>query len=305
MNKVHEFAFCPECGHKLDGTETKCPKCNFVFVQEPPVEKQPEASVHNENNVPPPPPVENKEEKKETVPPPIPEDKKEETAPPPINEEKKEDVPPPPPTEKKEEPKVEEAKKEEVKKEEPKQSPPQSAAPPQTPPPAAKPPQSASAPVPPKKKSGAGKWILIILLIIVVLVAAFAGLIKFGVIPTKTVRFIPNEVMQYLEPTTNNAVAETKAEKQYFVCYTMAYVKKEKLAVISNVISADADATDLGVQNKFKEMLGVRFPKDFYKFSTVICKKFSNMDKAIDERERVKKDYQKDNCKIELLEVVY
>jgi hypothetical protein len=290
MNKVHEFAFCPECGHKLDGTETKCPKCNFVFVQELPVEKQSEASVHNENNVPPPPPVENKEE----TAPPITEDKKEAAAP-----------PPPPPPEKKEEPKVEEAKKEEVKKEEPKQNPPQSAAPPQTPPPAAKPPQSASAPVPPKKKSGAGKWILIILLIIVVLVAAFAGLVKFGVIPTKTVSFIPNTVMQYLEPSSNTSVAEPKAEKQYFVCYTMAYVKKEKLAVISNVISADADATDLGVQNKFKEMLGVRFPKDFYKFSTVICKKFSNMDKAIDERERVKKDYQKDNCKIELLEVVY
>jgi len=278
MNKVHEFAFCPECGHKLDGTETKCPKCNFVFVQEPPVEKQPEASVHNENTVPPPPPM---------------------------AENKKEDVPPPPPAEKKEEPKVEETKKEEVKKEEPKQSHSQSAVPPQTAPPAAKPPQSASAPVPHKKKSGAGKWILIIIGILVFLIAAFAGLVKFGVIPTKTVSFIPNEVMQYLEPTTNNTVAETKAEKQYFVCYSMAYVKKEKIAVISSVITTDTDAPKLGVQNKFKEMLRLRFPKDFYKFSTVICKKFSNMDKAIDERERVKKDYQKDNCKIELLEVVY
>ncbi len=293
MNKVHEFAFCPECGHKLDGTETKCPKCNFVFVQEPPVEKQPEASVHNENTVPPPPPIENKEEKQETAPPSIP-------------EEKKENVPPPPPTEKKEEPKVEEAKiEEEPKKEEPKQSPSQSAPPPQAPPPAAKAPQAASAPIPPKKKSGAGKWILIIIGIIIFLIAAFAGLVKFGVIPTKTVSFIPNEVMQYLEPTTNTAVAETKAEKQYFVCYSMAYVKKEKIAVISSVITTDADAPKLGVQNKFKEMLGVRFPNDFYKFSTVICKQFTSMDKAIDEREKVKKDYQKDNCKIELLDVVY
>jgi outer membrane biosynthesis protein TonB len=303
MNKIHEFAFCPECGHKLDGTENKCPKCNFVFVQEPPVEKQSEASVHNENTVPPPPPV----EKKEEVAPPITEDKKEEAVPsPPPIEKEAAAAPPPPPAEKKEEPKVEEAKKEEEpKKEEPKQSAPQSAVPPQSPPPAAKPPQSTSAPLPPKKKSGAGKWILIILLIIVVLVAAFAGLIKFGVIPTKTVSFIPNTIMQYLDPSSNTTVAEPKVEKQYFVCYTMAYVKKEKMAVVSNVITTDADATDLGVQNKFKEMLGVRFPKDFYKFSTVICKKFSNMDKAIDERERVKKDYQKDNCKIELLDVVY
>jgi hypothetical protein len=257
MNKVHKFAFCPECGQKLEGTESKCPKCNFVFVQEPSVEKKQEAPVVKEDKIPPvaapvfPPAVEEK---------------------PAVVEEKpvEKKIPPAPPT-----------------------------------PPVNKPTPMAQAP---KKKSKALMWILIILGVIIVLLAAFAGLIKFGVISAKTVDFLPPTVMKMLKPVKSNSNLMSKEEEitdVYYVCYDMAYMNNEKVAVVSNVIKSDSESSIMGAQNEFKNILKLRFPNDYFEFSNVICKQYTDFDKAVSERENVKKDYLKDDCKIETVDVVY
>ena len=263
MNKVHKFSFCPECGQKLEGTESKCPKCNFVFVQEPSVEKKQEASVVKEDNVAP------------VVPPVVP----------PVNEEK------PPVVEEKP---IE--KKEPVKKEIPPAAPT---------PPVNKPTPVAQAP---KKKSKALMWILIILGGIIVLLAIFAGLVKFGVVPAKTVSFLPAPVMKMLKPVksnTNIMSTEKEITDVYYVCYDMAYVNKDKVAVISNVIKSDSESSITGAKNEFMDILKLRFPNDYFEFSNVVCKQYPDFDKAVSEREKVKKDYQKDDCKIETVDVVY
>jgi DNA-directed RNA polymerase subunit RPC12/RpoP len=39
--KAHEYSFCPECGHKLEGDEFLCPSCGFKLAEQPPVAAPP------------------------------------------------------------------------------------------------------------------------------------------------------------------------------------------------------------------------------------------------------------------------
>jgi len=86
---AHEYAFCPECGHKLEGDEFLCPSCGFKLVAQPPVAPPP--VVEKQQPIaPPPPPV-------SAPPPPPPPPVMQQAPPPPPPPPQAKPTPPPPP----------------------------------------------------------------------------------------------------------------------------------------------------------------------------------------------------------------
>lgn len=281
--KVHENAFCPECGHQLEGDEFLCPSCGFKLADKP-VEQSPPPV----NETPPPPPPSG------DVTPPVP----------PVETPQitKEEAPVTPPVE---EPK--DTPKEEPK-EEPQNIPPQQ----ETTPPQQglfnQPPSAQVMPV--QKKSLLWLWIILIVLGVLIIASAVgAFLIYNGTIPRDKVDFLPKVVMEQLAPKTNTAPVSTSPRQVFFLAYSFTLLEEnnEKVIIISSVMDPGSatEANEFGAKNSFNEFAKINYPDDYFFFKNVKIKSFTSREDAFNEREKLKKDYKRKGYTLRLMEVVY
>ena len=285
--KVHENAFCPECGHQLEGGEFLCPSCGFKLADKP-VEQSPPPV----NETPPPP-------NGDVIPPvpPVvdPQITKEETPVPPTVEEPKETP--------QEEPK-------ETPKEEPNDIPPKQET---TPPP----PQQGlfnqtpgTQVMPVQKKSLLWLWIILIVLGVLILASAVgAFLIYNGTIPRDKVDFLPKVIMEQLAPKTNSAPVSTSPKQVFFLAYSFTLLEEnnEKVIIISSIMDPGSatEANEFGAKNTFNEFAKINYPNDYFFFKNVKIKSFTSRTDAFNERERLKTDYKRKGYTLRLMEVVY
>ena len=293
--KAHEYAFCPECGNKLEGDEFLCPSCGFKLAERPPVAPPP-AQQQVPPVAPPPPPV------SQPTPPP-----------PPVNQQVPPVAPPPPPVNQQTPPVA---------------TPPPSVnkqVPPVVPPPPKPQPQPAPqsqpityqpAPqqqyVPPKKKSKA--WLVITLIVLgVIIVGGGVGafLIYNGTIPKDKVSFIPENILEMLTPANKKSESSTTvvAPKQaYYVTYSYGLINNKKVVIISSVMDpANAQkSNEAGAETAFLEFARINYAKDYFHLTkNMTTKTFNDRQKALDERENIKKDFEKKGYELRLMEVQY
>lgn len=286
--KAHEYAFCPECGNKLEGDEFLCPSCGFKLAERPPVAAPaapPVAPPKVEQQVPPvvPPPV---SQQTPSVPPPPPITQPEppvmQTPPPPVNQQ----VPPvmPPPT-------------------------PQPQPKPQ---PITYQPSPQQQYVPPKKKSKA--WLVILLIVLgVILVGGGVGafLIYNGTLAKDKVSFLPESVLEMLTPASKKSDSSTTvvAPKQaFYVTYSYGLINYKKVVIISSVMdpAVTEKSNKAGAETAFLEFARINYSKDYFHLTkNMTTKTFSDRKKALDERENIKKDFEKKGYELRLMEVQY
>lgn len=293
--KAHEYAFCPECGNKLEGDEFLCPSCGFKLAERPPVAPPP-AQQQVPPVAPPPPPV------SQPTPPPPPVNQQVPPVappPPPVNQQTPPVAPPPPPVNKQ--------------------------APPVVPPPPKPQPQPAPqsqpityqpAPqqqyVPPKKKSKA--WLVITLIVLgVIIVGGGVGafLIYNGTIPKDKVSFIPENILEMLTPANKKSESSTTVvapTQAYYVTYSYGLINNKKVVIISSVMDpANAQkSNEAGAETAFLEFARINYSKDYFHLTkNMTTKTFNDRQKALDERENIKKDFEKKGYELRLMEVQY
>ncbi|HPS83397.1 MAG TPA: zinc ribbon domain-containing protein [Bacteroidales bacterium] len=293
--KAHEYAFCPECGNKLEGDEFLCPSCGFKLAERPPVAPPP-AQQQVPPVAPPPPPV------SQPTPPP-----------PPVNQQVPPVAPPPPPVNQ--------------------QTPPVATPPPpvnkQVPPVVPPPPKPQPQPapqsqpityqpspqqqyVPPKKKSKA--WLVILLIVLgVILVGGGVGafLIYNGTLPKDKVSFLPESVLEMLTPANKKSDSSTTvvAPKQtFYVTYSYGLINNKKVVIISSVMDPanSAKSNEAGAETAFLEFARINYSKDYFHLTkNMTTKTFNDRKKALDERDNIKKDFEKKGYELRLMEVQY
>lgn len=279
--KAHEYAFCPECGNKLEGDEFLCPSCGFKLAERPPVAPPP-AQQQVPPVAPPPPPV------SQPTPPP-----------PPVNQQVPPVAPPPPP----------------VNKQVPPVVPPPPKPQPQ-PAPQSQPITYQPAPqqqyVPPKKKSKA--WLVITLIVLgVIIVGGGVGafLIYNGTIPKDKVSFIPENILEMLTPANKKSESSTTVvapTQAYYVTYSYGLINNKKVVIISSVMDpANAQkSNEAGAETAFLEFARINYSKDYFHLTkNMTTKTFNDRQKALDERENIKKDFEKKGYELRLMEVQY
>lgn len=277
--KAHDYSFCPECGHKLEGDEYLCPSCGFKLAEQPPVAPPPvsepvaPAAPPADEFVPPVPPVTPPVNEVPPVAPPVM---------PPVAPPAPEPVPVTPPV-----------------------TPPLSQQEPLSYQPAPQQPMAT-----PKKKKRLGLKIIIIVLVVLVVgggVGAF--LIYNGTIPKDKVSFLPKEVLEMLTPADKKSSSETKIHaKAYYVTYSFALVDNKKIAIISSVMdpSNSEKSNEKGAESAFLEFARINYSKDYFHFTANMrTKKFDDREKAVQERENLKKEYQNKGYELRLMEVQY
>lgn len=275
----HEYSFCPECGHKLEGDEFLCPSCGFRLVTEapsvppvvPPV-AEPEVKPLIESAPVIPPPVVNDVPKTEPVAP---------SLAPPVQ-------PPVVPAPEVQKPQV--------------QTPPQNAA---------------QNPVyqqdmfitnAPKKKKNVGLKIVIILLALIIVGAGtLALLVNQGVIKRDQVSFIPKEILDKIAPKPTAKATPAAPAKAFYYVHTSAVVDGKKVAILSSLMEpANASqSNEIGAENSFNEMARIKYSKEYPQFRKKFVRKFTDKNKALDERNATKEDYKRRGYELRLMEVRY
>lgn len=291
--KAHEYAFCPECGNKLEGDEFLCPSCGFKLAERPPVAPPPAPPVAPpkvEQQAPPvaPPPVTPPPVIQQTPPaPPV-------TTPPPVSQQTPPVMQTPPPPANQQVPPV---------------MPPQPKPQPQ---PITYQPSPQQQYVPPKKKSKA--WLVILLIVLgVILVGGGVGafLIYNGTLPKDKVSFLPESVLEMLTPANKKSDSSTTvvAPKQtFYVTYSYGLINNKKVVIISSVMDPanSAKSNEAGAETAFLEFARINYSKDYFHLTkNMTTKTFNDRKKALDERDNIKKDFEKKGYELRLMEVQY
>jgi hypothetical protein len=279
--KAHEYAFCPECGNKLEGDEFLCPSCGFKLADRPPI-----PTPMPPQDLPDSPPELNNQEPP-VIPTSIPEEQPD-NVPPVLNEQAPPIIPP--------EPVIEQAP------------------PIIQPSPQPEPIYYQTTPqhqyVPPKKKSKV--WLVIVLILLgIIIIGGGVGafFIYNGTIPKDKVSFIPENILEMLTPpgtkSTNTVVIPTKS---YYVTYAYGLVDNKKVAIISSVMdpSNSEKSNKTGAETSFLESARINYPKDYFLLTkSMNTKVFNDRQKALTERENIKKDFKKKGYELRLMEVRY
>ena len=291
--KAHEYAFCPECGNKLEGDEFLCPSCGFKLAERPPVAPPPAPPVAPpkvEQQAPPvaPPPVTPPPVIQQTPPaPPV-------TTPPPVSQQTPPVMQTPPPPANQQVPPV---------------MPPQPKPQPQ---PITYQPSPQQQYVPPKKKSKA--WLVILLIVLgVILVGGGVGafLIYNGTLPKDKVSFLPESVLEMLTPANKKSDSSTTvvAPKQtFYVTYSYGLINNKKVVIISSVMdpAVSEKSNEAGAETAFLEFARINYSKDYFHLTkNMTTKTFNDRKKALDERDNIKKDFEKKGYELRLMEVQY
>lgn len=297
--KAHEYAFCPECGNKLEGDEFLCPSCGFKLAERPPVTPPPAPPVAPPKVeqqvppvVPPPPPV------SQPTPPP-----------PPVNQQAPPVVPPPPVSQ--QTPPVMQTPPPPVNQQVPPVMPPPTPQPQPKSQPITYQPAPQQQYVPQKKKSAT--WLIILLIVLgVIIVGGGVGafLIYNGTIPKDKVTFIPQNVLEMLTPVSKKSETSTVvAPKQtFYVTYSYGLVNNKKVVIISSVMDpAVSDKSNkAGAETAFLEFARINYSKDYFLLTkNITTKTFNDRKKALDERDNIKKDFEKKGYELRLMEVQY
>lgn len=169
-------------------------------------------------------------------------------------------------------------------------------------------------PVPEKtnKKSGAG-WIILFVFLGLILVGAGVGayLIYEGYIPKEKVSFLPPVVLEWLTPqkkteTTTNT--QKTPQKLFYVTYAFNIVDGKKILIISSVMepSFPEKSNKFGAEKAFIDMLKIRYAKTYFHFlKTIRTKVYTDKVKALNDREKIKREFGRDGYKVEVMEVIY
>ncbi|MCX7697060.1 MAG: zinc ribbon domain-containing protein [Bacteroidales bacterium] len=163
-----------------------------------------------------------------------------------------------------------------------------------------------------KKRTGAG-WIIFILILILLLLGIGVGayLVYEGYIPQEQVSFLPPVVLEWLTPQKKNVSNTTNLQipqKLYYVTYAFNIVDGMKILIISSVMepSFPEKSNKFGAEKAFIEMLKIRYAKTYFHFlKTIRTKVYKDKVKALDDREKIKREFERDGYKVEVMEVIY
>ncbi|HBG71495.1 MAG TPA: hypothetical protein DHV29_08525 [Bacteroidales bacterium] len=166
--------------------------------------------------------------------------------------------------------------------------------------------------VPPKKKSKA--WLVILLIVLgVILVGGGVGafLIYNGTLPKDKVSFLPESVLEMLTPANKKSDSSTTvvAPKQtFYVTYSYGLINNKKVVIISSVMDPanSAKSNAAGAETAFLEFARINYSKDYFHLTkNMTTKTFNDRKKALDERDNIKKDFEKKGYELRLMEVQY
>lgn len=281
----HEYSFCPECGHKLEGDEFLCPSCGFRLVTEtpamppvvPPV-AAPEIKPTIENApVVPPPAVDEKPETGPVIPPVVP-------------------------------PVAPQTEKPVILTPEVQNNQPQVQAGPQNTVQNPAYQQDMFMTNTPKKKKRTGLLIIIILLALIIIGAGtFALLINQGIISRDQASFVPKEILDKIAPGPAATTAPAVPVRAYYYVHTSAVIGDKKVAILSSLMEPvnPSQSNEIGAENSFNEMARIKYSKEYSQFRKKFVRKFADKNKALDERNATKEDYKRRGYELRLMEVRY
>ena len=272
----HEYSFCPECGHKLEGDEFLCPSCGFRLVTEapvvppvvPPVVEPPINKVENAPVIPP--PIASETPKQEPV-----SESGSPQIPPVIEDQKPKTQVPPTPQNNTQNPVYQ---------------------------------QEMFMNTPPKRKKRIGLKIMLLLIILIILGAGtLALLINQGAVGKDQVAFIPKEILDKISPSSKATATPAAPAKVYYYVHTSAIIGDKKVAILSSIMepSIPSQSNEIGAENSFNEMARIKYSKEYPQFKKKFVRKYSDKNKALDERNATKEDYKKRGYELRLMEVRY
>ncbi len=272
----HEYSFCPECGHKLEGDEFLCPSCGFRLVTEAPVippivtpVSEPQ-KIDNENAPVIPPPIVSETPKPEPV-----SESESPQIPPVIEDPKPKAQVPPTPQNNTQNPVYQ---------------------------------QEMFMNTPPKRKKRIGLKITLLLLILIILGAGtLALLVNQGMVSKDQVAFIPKEILDKISPASKVSTTPAAPAKAFYYVHTSAIIGDKKVAILSSIMepTIPSQSSEIGAENSFNEMARIKYSKEYPQFKKKFVRKYTDKNKALDERNATKEDYKKRGYELRLMEVRY
>lgn len=140
-----------------------------------------------------------------------------------------------------------------------------------------------------EKKGGFPLW-AIILIIVVVLGGAVGGYF-----------LLKNQGMGFSKKQT-----EIQVTKNYYVCYSIAYIGGKKQVAVSNIIVATKKSQDMQwAKGLFKNALKKKFPSRHTKYKQVFAKNFNSMKGATTGSRKMKNDYDKKGYQVNTIRINY
>lgn len=145
-----------------------------------------------------------------------------------------------------------------------------------------------------KKKKGF--WILIVAIVIIVLIAVLCILQYAGVINAP--------ILNRIIPANKVVVAPVKVEKHYYYCYASAVIKGKTNMIMSNVFSQEQAGNNMETAKAvFSRVTRLQYPTDYMFFRPVLCKQGDDFTKIMSERESMRDSYMKKKYKMRFVEV--
>lgn len=153
--------------------------------------------------------------------------------------------------------------------------------------------------------------LLIVLGVILVGGGVGAFLIYNGTLPKDKVSFLPESVLEMLTPANKKSDSSTTvvAPKQtFYVTYSYGLINNKKVVIISSVMDPanSAKSNEAGAETAFLEFARINYSKDYFHLTkNMTTKTFNDRKKALDERDNIKKDFEKKGYELRLMEVQY
>jgi uncharacterized Zn finger protein (UPF0148 family) len=130
--------------------------------------------------------------------------------------------------------------------------------------------------------------------LIIILAAAFVFIILLGTFLLQFGGVINIPALNGLVPGKNVPVVKVAATKNYYFCYASALVGGKTQVILSNVfLQEQENNSEITAKNSFVKYIKIRYPKDYTSFTPILCRKYTSYELANKEREKVKSDYQK------------
>jgi len=166
-----------------------------------------------------------------------------------------------------------------------------------------------------EKASSGGKKAGVVVLIsffVLLLIGLFIVifLLRNGTIPKENVNFLPSQLVEWIVPSKKQVISQANLVNRnvFYVVYCFGFVDGRKTLIISSVMEPafPEKSSTFGAENSFMKMLKIRYAKSYHSLlKTVRAKVYNDKIKALEDREKIKKDFIKDGYKVEVMEVTY
>ncbi|MPM11622.1 hypothetical protein SDC9_57970 [bioreactor metagenome] len=94
----------------------------------------------------------------------------------------------------------------------------------------------------------------------------------------------------------------------FYITYSYGLVDNKKVVIISSIMDpANSQKSNVaGAESAFLEFARINYSKDYFLLTkNITTKTFNDRQKALDERENIKKDFTKKGYELRLMEVQY